>query len=223
MLNRLIAGAAMAAVAMVFGGPALAHPHVFAQANVEIVGGPDGHLVSVRNIWRMDELFSSSVLVDFDRNANGVLDDEELDAVGQTVKDSIAEWNFYTYVTVDERKARMAPPDKIRTLWDDGQILMFFEMKADEPIDLAKHKIVVTNFDETFFVAFDFNGADDFQFVDMPKACTKRFVVPDEDAAARQWIDQVAKLGSDEEIPEDGINYSQILAARLEVSCAAAS
>ena len=59
--------------------------------------------------------------------------------------------------------------------------------------------------------------------IDMPKSCAKQLVVPDQDAAAKEWMESVASLGPDESIPEDGINYSQALATRVEVSCAAAS
>ncbi|WP_206455607.1 DUF1007 family protein [Aurantimonas marina] len=223
MHHRVTAGA-LGLVAVLFTvGVASAHPHVFAEAKVEIVGAPDGKLAAVRNIWRMDELFSSSVIVDFDKNANGTLDDDELAEVGATVKESIAEWNFYTFVEAGGREVTMAPPDEVLVLWENNQLLMFFEMKAGEPVDLAKDKLAVSNFDETFFVAFDFTSESDFQLVDMPKSCVKEFLVPDEDEAAKQWLASVATLAPDETIPDDGVNYSKVLAARLEVTCAPAS
>jgi ABC-type uncharacterized transport system substrate-binding protein len=219
MIDRGLAAALAVMAVSLTPTIAAAHPHVFAEANVEIVGTPDGRLGAIRNIWRMDELFSSSVLVDFDTNANGQLEDGELVAVGDTVKESIAEWDFYTFVEADGKKVAMSPPDEIRTLWENGQLLMFFEMPAAETVDLSKSKLTVSNFDETFFVAFDFTSADDF----LMKSCAKQLVVPDQDAAAKEWMESVASLGPDESIPEDGINYSQALATRVEVSCAAAS
>ncbi|UIJ72761.1 DUF1007 family protein [Aurantimonas sp. HBX-1] len=223
MNQRRMAGAAALIAIMGTTAPALAHPHVFAEAKVEIVGTPDARLAAIRNVWRMDELFSSSVLVDFDKNANGTLDQDELVEIGATVKESIAEWDFYTFVETAGRAVKMSPPDVIHTLYEDGQLLMFFEMRAAEPVDLAAGKLTVANFDDTFFVAFDVASEADFQLIDMPKQCTKQYVVPDADVAAQQWMDSVASLGPDESIPEDGINYSQALATRIEVSCGPAS
>lgn len=220
VLQRALARLAFLVAWSFAADAARAHPHVFAEGKVEIVGTQDGKLAAIRNIWRMDELFSSTVLVEFDKNANGALEDGELDEVGRTVKDSIAEWDFYTYVESGTRQVPMSPPATIRALWDDNQLLLFFEMAPAEPVDLDRDKLTVANFDESFYTAFDFKGADDFQLIDMPKGCAKSFVVPDEDAAARQWMDKVAALGPDEDIPDDGVNYSQILAARLEVACA---
>ena len=140
---------------------------------MEIVGDAAGKLASVRNIWRMDDLFSSSVVVDFDKNANGVLDDDELQAVGDTVKESIAEWDFYTFVTVAGKQVKMAAPESIRALYQGNQLLLFFEMKAGEPVDLKTQPIAVANFDETFFVAFTFEDETSFNLIDMPAGCTK--------------------------------------------------
>ena len=220
VLQRALAGLATLAASCLVTEAALAHPHVFAEGKVEIVGTPEGKLAAVHNIWRMDELFSSTVLVEFDKNADGVLDGAELDEVGRTVKDSIAEWDFYIYVETGARHVKMTPPAEIRALWDDNQLLLFFQMKPVEPVDLVAGKLTIANFDESFYTAFDFKNADDFQLIDMPKSCVKTFIVPDEDAAAKEWTDKMAGLGPDETIPDDGVNYSQILAARLEVACA---
>ncbi len=222
MRPRATAFAAFAG-AMLVCGAASAHPHVFAESHMEIVGNADGTLKAVRNVWRMDELFSSSVVFDFDKNANGQLDEDELAEVGKVVKESIAEWDFYTFVKVGTRDVTMAPPDEIRMNVENGQLIMFFEMAAGEPVDLKKDALTVFNWDETFYVAFDYPDDTAFQLVDLPANCGKKLVVPDEDEAASAWMDSIAALGPDEEVPSDGVDYSLLLATRTEVSCAAAS
>lgn len=210
---------AVCLAALLSAGPALAHPHVFAESRMEIVGTADGKLAAVRNIWRMDELFSSSVLFDFDKNANGVLDDAELIEVGSVVRESIAEWEFYTFVTVGGRDVKMLPPDEIRTLYQDGQLLMFFEMKAGEEIDLKATPATFSTFDDSFFVAFDYAEESAFALLDLPGTCASKVVVPDPDAAAAQWMDEISMLKPDETVPDDGVDYSRILATHAEVKC----
>lgn len=199
---------------------ATAHPHVFVEPHVEIVGNAAGTMTAIRNVWRMDELFSSSVVVDFDKNANGALDPDELDAVGETVRTSIAEWSFYSFVEMDGRDVDLVPPEKMHTLYQDGQLIFFFEMPLKDPIDLAEHKVKVSNFDDSFYVAFNFEDADDFQLIDLPAGCSKKIYVPDEDEGAKNWMNTIAGLGTDEAVPQDQANvYADILATRLEVSC----
>ena len=214
--------ACLVSLAGLFGLPAgaLAHPHVFVEPHVEIVGNAKGEFIAIRNVWRMDELFSSSVVVDFDKNANGKLDDDELDAVGETVRQSITEWGFYTFAEVGSDDVKLTPPDKLHTLFENGQLIFFFEMPVKDPVDLTVKPVKVSNFDDSFFVAFDFKGAEDFKLIDLPADCRKNLHAPDEDEAAKAWMDQIAGLGADEAVPQNKANaYADILATRLEVTC----
>ncbi|MBB3951565.1 DUF1007 family protein [Aureimonas jatrophae] len=199
---------------------ALAHPHVFVDARMEIVGGTGAELASIRNIWRFDELFSSSVVVDFDKNGNGTLDPDELEAVGETVRGSIAEWSYYTFLTTGGRDVKLAPPATIRGLYDHGQITLFFEMKPAEPVDLARDKVTFSVFDESYFVAFDFPDAQHFQLLDLPASCRQDFSRPDPDADAEDWMAQVSMLKPNQQLPSDGVNFAEALATKVDVTCA---
>jgi len=42
---------------------AFAHPHIFVEARLEVVAGKDGSVEELRNVWRFDEVFSSSVVL----------------------------------------------------------------------------------------------------------------------------------------------------------------
>ncbi|WP_062014165.1 DUF1007 family protein [Aureimonas sp. AU4] len=201
-------------------GVAMAHPHVFVDAQMEIVGGRGSELGSIRNIWRFDELFSSSVVVDFDKNGNGTLDPDELEAVGETVRGSIAEWSYYTFLTTGGHDVKLAPPDVIRGKYDGGQLTLFFEMKPAEPVDLAKEKVTFSVFDESYFVAFDFPDVGRFQLLDLPKTCRTDFSRPDPDADAEDWMAQVSMLKPNQQIPSDGVNFAEALATKVDVSCA---
>ncbi|WP_182084997.1 DUF1007 family protein [Aureimonas sp. ME7] len=200
--------------------PASAHPHVFSESRMEIVGTPDGMLSSVRNIWRFDELFSSSVVVDFDKNGNGTLDDDEIHAVSETVRQSIAEWEFYTFVTIGGKDIKLTPPGEIRGLFEKGQLILFFEMKPAEPVDLKASDVTFSVYDESYFVAFDFADENSFQLLDMPTTCKKTFTQPNPDEDAADWMNSVSMLKPGQSIPEDGVNFSQLLATRIDVRCA---
>lgn len=202
------------------GGQAEAHPHVFVDAKMEIVGGPDGTLGSIRNIWRFDELFSSSVLFDFDKNKNGELDPDELDEVGKTVLGSIAEWSYYTFVSVKAGDLAFNPPPEIRALYQDGQLLLFFEMKPKQTVDLKSTPVTFTVYDESFFVAFDFADENAFQLLDLPKTCTKAFTQPNPDEDAADWMNSISMLKPDQKVPDDGVDFAAVMATRVDVKCA---
>lgn len=203
--------------------PVLAHPHVFVDARMTIQGDGHGRLTGLTNVWAMDELFSASVIPDFDANANGKLDKTELAAVGEQVRKSIAEWSFYTFVKVQGEEVALLPPKTFQVEWDDrtGKLLFRFDMQLRKPINLTTTPVTLTAFDKTYFVAFDFPDAARFTLKGMPAACHHEMVAPTPDEAEKIWMDTLSKLSPDEAPPEDGINFSEALATRLEVDCRA--
>ena len=216
----IVASAGLAAL-LATGAPAIAHPHVFADARMEIVGDDHGHLAEIRNSWSMDELFSSSVIPDFDKNANGKLDKDELKAVGEQIRSSIAEWSFYTAVSSGAHDIAMQPPGTLDAAYDAkaGKLLLSFTMKPEKPVDLTKEKVTFAVYDKSYFVAFDFPDEKRFTLKKLPATCTKKFVVPSPDEAASRWMNSVASFGMDQAIPDDGVNFSKVLATRLELDC----
>ena len=203
--------------------PAFAHPHVFVDARMEVEGDGKGHLTGLKNIWAMDELFSASVIPDFDANANGRLDPDELAAVGEQVRKSIAEWGFYTFARIGPQELALVPPEKFDVRWDDktGKLIFRFTMVLDHPADLTAAPVTLSNFDKTYFVAFDFPDIGRFALNGFPKACRERMVTPTPGEAEKIWMATLAQLGPDDSVPppEDGINFSEALATRLELDC----
>jgi ABC-type uncharacterized transport system substrate-binding protein len=65
-MSRILRHAAAALLPLLAAGAASAHPHVFADAAVEVRFGARG-LEGVRVAWTFDELFSSMVLQEYDR------------------------------------------------------------------------------------------------------------------------------------------------------------
>lgn len=141
----MLIGAACAAATIPV--EASAHPHVFIEARMEILGTPNAELEAIRHVWRFDELFSSSVLFDFDINPDGHLDNDELDAVAETIRQSISEWNFFTHIKAGPREVEMAAPAKIRAIFESGQLILFFEMKAAERLNLRDERVSFSTFD----------------------------------------------------------------------------
>ena len=194
---------------------------------MEVDGDGKGHLTGLKNIWAMDELFLASVIPDFDKNANGKLDPDELAAVGEQVRKSIAEWGFYTFAKIGQEDLPLVPPKKFDVSWDDktGKLLFRFTMGLVPPVDLTKTRVTLANFDKTYFVAFDFPDVGRFSLNGIADSCHRQMVTPTPDEAEKIWMATLAQLGPDDSAPppEDGINFSEALATRLEIDCRANS
>ena len=195
---------------------ASAHPHIFADARLEVVAGEDGTSLELRNVWRFDDIFSSSVLMDFDKNTNLKLDPPEQEEVGKTVRDSLAEFNYYMTVTESGKTIPVEKPDIIHVDYKDGKLLMFFAVKPSQPMPL-KGKLTFGVYDPTFYTAIDFNSDDDLATVgDGFAACKRAVIRPDPDQVL---ADNQANLTEAFFNDPAGTDMSKLFATRLELTC----
>ncbi len=163
-----------------------AHPHVFVDANLEFVRNSDGAIIELRNFWRFDELFSSTVLLDYDANGDNKLDKKELDAVSKTVSSSISEYSYYTEMRYNGQPVKFDGPASIAVDYQDGQILMSFSLKPESPIETRSGKFKVAVADSTIYVALEFASEAAVQIKGGGTACTVTIDRPDFDKLIKQ-------------------------------------
>src|SRR5690606_8181612 len=128
-----VAGGAAALAGAV---PAAAHPHIFAEASLEVAVSNDGTVEALRHVWRFDDLFSSTVLLEFDQNADLELDHEELETVGSVMHESLADFGYFQFVTAGGKDVGMNPPDRIVVMYQDSQLVVVFESSPAENLKL---------------------------------------------------------------------------------------
>lgn len=195
---------------------ASAHPHVFAEARLEIETSADGHVTELRNVWRFDEVFSSSVIMDFDENADLKLDTGELAQISDMVTQSLAEFDYYINVTSNGKDVDIALPEAIKVDYQDGQLLMFFAVVPQKEL-LLNGKIAVGVFDPTMYAALDFINDEDMMVTGGSTArCANKVVRPDPDEIIAQ--NQASLTEAFFETTESG-DLSKLLATRLELDC----
>jgi ABC-type uncharacterized transport system substrate-binding protein len=195
---------------------AMAHPHIFVEARLEVVAAPDGTIQELRNIWRFDEVFSSSVVMDFDKNTDLKLEPNELAEVGKTVRDSLADYDYYMNMTVDGKNVTVEKPDIIHVDYKEGQLLMFFAVKPSQPMPL-KSKLTFGVYDPTLYTSIDFPSDNELVLIgDGFKGCKHDVLRPDPD----QVISENKQSLTDAFFNDPtGTNMSKLFATRLEISC----
>ena len=197
-------------------GVAFSHPHIFAEARLEVVAGDDGQIDELHNIWRFDEVFSSSVLLDFDKNTNNVLDPDELKEVGSVVLESMEEFNYFMNISQDGKDIGVKKPDEIVADYKDGQLLLIFAIKPDKPMPL-KGKLTFGVYDPTLYTAMDFPTDGDMALIGKSfDACSHKVVRPDPDEIISQ---NQATLTQAFWNDPTGTNMSKLFATRMEITC----
>lgn len=196
--------------------PALAHPHIFVDARLEVLSDDQGNLVELRHVWRFDEMFSSSVLLDFDKNGDLKLDEHELAELGETMRTSLADFHYFTTITQDGKTIPIAKPDVIHVTYQDQQVLAFFAVKPQKPLHL-KGKLTFGVYDPSLYTAIDF--PDDKDLVAEGKgfaACKHRVVRPDPDEVIAENKDSLTAAFFND---PTGTDMTKLFATKLEVTC----
>lgn len=197
---------------------AQAHPHVFAEARLELTVAPDGTVEKLAHVWRFDDIFSSTVLVEFDKNGDLKLDDGELTALSQTINESIAEFKYFQSVLDDGKDVKMAKPTDLAATFTDNRLLIVFTSKPEQPLKLAAgHKVSFGVYDPTFYTAIDYVNDGDLVVNGLPAGCTSKVVRPDPDEALAQNQSSLTEAFFNDPA---GTDMSKIFATRLEIDCA---
>ncbi|WP_394687936.1 DUF1007 family protein [Hoeflea sp.] len=202
--------------ALLIPGTAAAHPHIFAEARLEVETSANGQISELRHVWRFDEVFSSSVMLDFDRNGNFELDREELANISQVVTDSLKDFDYYTSLTVNGGDMDIKLPEPIKVSFQDGQLLMFFAVLPKRPLPMSG-TIAIGVFDPTMYAALDFMTDDDMVVTgaDATK-CASQVVRPDPDEVIAQNQGSLTEAFFNE---PTGNDLSKLFATRLELDC----
>lgn len=182
---------------------------------MEVVIGDQGAVEELRHVWRFDELFSSTVLVEFDTSANLVLEPEELAEVGKVVRESLAEFDYYTSIVNNGKDVGVAAPDVIHVDFKDGQLLMFFTVRPDAAMSLDG-TMSFGVYDPTMYTAIDFINDSDLVVEGGIGSCKKSVVRPDPDKVLAD--NQQSLTEAFFENPESN-DFSKFFATRLELKC----
>ncbi len=195
--------------------PAVAHPHVFIDARLEVTVAPDGTVAKIANVWRFDDAFSTMVVMDFDKNGNRKLDQDELDGLSQTILTNTGDYNWFQSVVKDGKNVALAAPKRMVTEMQDGQLLVLFEIRPAKPLQLSG-KVDFGVYDPTFYTAISFPTDGDLVVHNLPAACRSKVVRPDPDkvlASNPKMLDEA--FYADPKNNEVG----KLFAIRLELSC----
>ncbi len=196
--------------------PALAHPHIFAEARLEVISDDKGTISELRNVWRFDDIFSSSVLMDFDKNGDLELDHGELNEIADTIRTSIADYGFFTSITSNGQPVTVAMPEVFHVDFKDHQLLVFFVAKPEKTLPL-KGKVTIGVYDPTMYTAIDFAKDEDMATDgDGFKACKRAVIRPDPDEVLAQNQASLTEAFFNDPA---GTDMSKLFATRLELTC----
>lgn len=194
-----------------------AHPHVFVEARSEIVFDDAGHISAVRHIWRFDPAFTAYATVNLDTDGDGAFSDEELEPLARVNVESLAEFDFFTWLTADGADARFMPPSEYWLELHGNQLTLFFTLPLATPVNPGG-RATLEVFDPEYFVAFEFVEDNPVVLVGAPEGCSATYRPPGELDA--ETMDVLAQIPADErELPSELREATSELANLVTIEC----
>jgi ABC-type uncharacterized transport system substrate-binding protein len=158
---------ALAFLTFCWTGPAHAHPHVWIDANVTFVF-EQKLLTGVRVEWSFDEIFSTLVIHEHDKNKNKKLEDAEIESVRREAFVATKEYSYFTHITVAGSKAATAEATAFKAEIVKGKVVYRFTLPLASPVDPSEKAVAVKAYDESFYVDIGLENDDPVRFAGMP-------------------------------------------------------
>ena len=211
--------AAIAALLLVLLPPlgAAAHPHVFVDARAEVVFDGEGRIDAVRHIWQFDAAFSAYATVNLDADGDGALSDVELAPLAKVNVDSLAEFGFFTWLTVDEVDADFVPPTEYWLEMHGERLTLFYTLPLTVPVRPGARTMLEV-FDPEYFVAFAFVEQTPVLLDGAPAGCRASYRPPGE--LDMQTMTILGQIPADQrELPPDLRDAASALANLITIDC----
>jgi len=194
---------------------AKAHPHIWAEARLEVGVTADREVEWLRHVWRFDELFSSTVLFEFDTDRDLKLSAEELEEVASVIHESLAEFDYFQMVSRDGTSVSMQAPEQLIANFDGDHLIVAFESRPTDTLPLDG-KVDFGVYDPTFFTAIDFYEDEMLMVAGMPDDCQREVIRPDPNESIQQNQDTLTEAFFND---PGGVDYGSLFATRLQLNC----
>lgn len=211
------------AAAGITAGPAAAHPHVWIDAQVEVVLDDQDRAVAVRIGWTYDPFYSLFITGDMglDPDGDGRLLPAELARLQGFDMNWQPGFEGDSYVSLDGAPLALGPPEDWGTTYDDagGQITTTHLRRLAAPAAIGAATLVVAVYDPGYYTAY--------ALLPGPKvsggsgACRAEARAPDPDAADAALQAALAGYAADQDAEADFPDIGLAFAGEVRVTCAA--
>ena len=213
------AGTALLA-ALMLGGVAEAHPHVWIDAAGEVLF-TDGAITGMRHHWTFDEYFSAWAIQGLDADGDGELTAAELQPLAEENIDGLDFYSYYTFADPQglDGHAAVADARDPSMSYADGRVTLTFTMSFAEPQRVGGTYDIEVG-DPEYYAAFTFPEAGSVTLEGAPAGCT---VVAKEPQPIDPALEEALWMLGPEvtELPEDLREAARALANLVTVTCPA--
>ena len=196
---------------------ATAHPHVFVDAEADIVFDAQGRVTEVRHVWQFDQAFSEFATQGLDENRDGKLEESELKPLADLNVASLREFDFFSRLTVGDETVALLPPEEYWLEFKEGRLTLFYTLPLQTPVMIGVRAMLEV-FDPEYFVEFGFSDDEPMRLSNAPVGCQPTHHRPEELDA--EIMAQLSVIPADQrDLPADIATVVARLANYSVVAC----
>jgi ABC-type uncharacterized transport system substrate-binding protein len=204
-----------AALVLLIGADAQAHPHVWVTMKSEVVYRPDGAATGVRHAWTFDDMFSTFATQGLESKEKGKFTREELAPLAQVNVESLKDFDYFTVARQNGKKADLKPPVDYYLEFTGGLLTLHFTLPLASPAKAQSLDVEMA--DPTWFVDFSFAEKDPASLSGAPADCKLSVMRPGEGGAPAKPQAQPGEAFFNNLGPSS--NYGAKFANRISVKC----
>lgn len=133
-------------------GPAAAHPHAWIDLKTAVLFNDGGEVSGLRVQWTFDEFYTLYAIEDFDADGDAQPDDDKLWQLAVVNLESLAEYDYFTYLKVDGVQAATREVTDYETYMDGERLVLIFTVELLVPADPRAHTVAYSVHDPTYYI-----------------------------------------------------------------------
>jgi ABC-type uncharacterized transport system substrate-binding protein len=201
-------------------GPAVAHPHVWIDAKVEVILNDRNEATGVRVSWTYDDLYSLYVVGDMglDPDWDGKLTPEEQANLAGFDMQWIEGFAGDTYALLGQAPLALSGPSDWTADYADGKITTTHLRRFDAPVPVNAEPLVVQVYDPGYYVAYSIPHDP---VVTGGEGCSAQVFVRDLEAAEQELMAALSEYTPDVDLEAQFPAVGAKFAEEVRVTCAA--
>ncbi len=143
----------------------VAHPHVFIDNRVSVLFNDKG-LAGFKLEWTFDEMFSSTIIQDFDLNLDGKFNEKEIKKMESVTFSNLKKYDWFTYITINGKQFKIKDINGFYAGIDSGVVFYEFFLPCEVTAAERNREVKIAIFDPTYFVQILWASENPFCFKD---------------------------------------------------------